>query len=136
MTTAASDRDRLRESRFLQGAPESALHHLGKIVQTRIYEADELLFDEGTSRDFMAIIAHGAVEPLNRAYRAAGVELPPTLMASQIEDRADLERALVICPPSAAASPWLRRFGDAQTAFASGWMQLRGARLVVPTTTG
>jgi putative mRNA 3-end processing factor len=25
-------------------------------------------------------------------------------------------------------SPWLRRFGDAQTAFASGWMQVRGNR--------
>ena len=24
--------------------------------------------------------------------------------------------------------PWVRRFGDSSTAFASGWMQLRGAR--------
>jgi putative mRNA 3-end processing factor len=74
------------------------------------------------------IIVHGAVEPLNRAYRAAGVELPQTRMVIDIKDKADLKRALVICPPSAAASPWMRRFGDAQTAFASGWMQLRGAR--------
>jgi putative mRNA 3-end processing factor len=74
------------------------------------------------------IIVHGAVEPLNRAYRAAGVELPHTRMVVDIKDKADLKRALVICPPSAAASPWMRRFGDAQTAFASGWMQLRGAR--------
>ena len=74
------------------------------------------------------IIVHGAVEPLNRAYRAAGVELPETRMVIDIKDKADLKRALVICPPSAAASPWMRRFGDAQTAFASGWMQLRGAR--------
>jgi putative mRNA 3-end processing factor len=74
------------------------------------------------------IIVHGAVEPLNRAYRAAGVELPPTQMVVDVKDKADLKRALVICPPGAAASPWMRRFGDAQTAFASGWMQLRGAR--------
>ncbi len=74
------------------------------------------------------IIVHGAVEPLNRAYRAAGVELPDTMMVSDVKDKADIKRALVICPPSAAASPWMRRFGDAQTAFASGWMQLRGAR--------
>jgi putative mRNA 3-end processing factor len=74
------------------------------------------------------IIVHGAVEPLNRAYRAAGVGLPPTQMVVDVKDKADLKRALVICPPSAAASPWMRRFGDAQTAFASGWMQLRGAR--------
>jgi putative mRNA 3-end processing factor len=74
------------------------------------------------------IIVHGAVEPLNRAYRASGVELPQTRMVTDVKDKADLGRALVICPPSAAASPWMRRFGDAQTAFASGWMQLRGAR--------
>ncbi len=74
------------------------------------------------------IIAHGAVEPLNRAYRAAGVDLPDTVNVTAIKDRADLKRALVICPPSAAASPWMRRFGDASTAFASGWMQVRGTR--------
>jgi putative mRNA 3-end processing factor len=49
-------------------------------------------------------------------------------MVTEVTDKADLKRAFVVCPPSAAASPWMRRFGDAQTAFASGWMQLRGAR--------
>ncbi len=74
------------------------------------------------------IIVHGAVEPLNRAYRAAGVALPETRLVTDVKDKADLRRCLVICPPSAAASPWMRRFGDAQTAFASGWMQVRGNR--------
>ncbi|MDB5943244.1 MAG: hypothetical protein JWQ13_2810 [Ramlibacter sp.] len=75
-----------------------------------------------------SIIVHGAVEPLNRAYRAAGVQLPSTRMVTEVTDKVDLRKALVICPPSAAASPWVRRFGDSSTAFASGWMQLRGAR--------
>ena len=61
MTTTSTDRERLRESRFLQGAPETALHHLAKLVVTRGFEADELLFDEGTARDFMAIVVTGAV---------------------------------------------------------------------------
>jgi putative mRNA 3-end processing factor len=74
------------------------------------------------------VIVHGAVEPLNRAYRAAGVELPPTRMVTDVKDRAELKRALVLCPPSAVASPWMRRFGDASTGFASGWMQVRGTR--------
>jgi putative mRNA 3-end processing factor len=43
-------------------------------------------------------------------------------------DAASLRRALVLAPPSAAASPWLRRFGDLGDGFASGWMLLRGAR--------
>jgi putative mRNA 3-end processing factor len=74
------------------------------------------------------IVVHGAVEPLNRAYREAGVTLPPTRLVTEVDDKADLRRALVICPPSAAASTWIRRFGDVSIAFASGWMQLRGAR--------
>ena len=82
----------------------------------------------GVDPSIAPIIVHGAVEPLNRAYREAGVELPATRMVAELKDKADLRRALVVCPPSAAASPWMRRFGDAQTAFASGWMQVRGNR--------
>ena len=82
----------------------------------------------GVDPSIGSIVVHGAVEPLNRAYRAAGVRLPPTRLVTEVTDKADLRKALVICPPSAAASPWLRRFGECSTAFASGWMQLRGAR--------
>jgi len=74
------------------------------------------------------IVVHGAVETLNRAYRAAGVALPPTLHVTEIEDKSVLQRALVVAPPSAQHTPWVRRFGDPSDAFASGWMQLRGAR--------
>ena len=74
------------------------------------------------------IVVHGAVQPLNAAYRAAGVALPATRLVTEVQDAADLRRCLVVCPPSAVASPWLRRFGEVQTAFASGWMQVRGNR--------
>ncbi|MFL6657983.1 MAG: ligase-associated DNA damage response exonuclease [Massilia sp.] len=73
------------------------------------------------------IVCHGAAEPINHAYRAAGVPLPPTCMVGDVA-KADLQRALVIAPPSASGSPWMKRFGDYSDAFASGWMQLRGAR--------
>jgi putative mRNA 3-end processing factor len=70
------------------------------------------------------IVVHGAVESVNAAYRAAGVALPAT---TPIE-LADLKRALVVAPPSVHGSAWARRLGDFGDAFASGWMQLRGAR--------
>jgi putative mRNA 3-end processing factor len=73
------------------------------------------------------IICHGAAEPLNRVYREAGVALPPTRMVTEVA-KEDIRRAIVIAPPSAAGSPWMKRFGDYSDAFASGWMQLRGAR--------
>ena len=75
------------------------------------------------------ILVHGAVEPLNAVYRAAGVVLPPTLLATDPQvDAALLQRALVLAPPSAQGTPWMKRFGDYADAFASGWMQLRGTR--------
>ena len=33
-----------------------------------------------------------------------------------------------IAPPSAQTTPWVRKFGDLSTGFASGWMRLRGTR--------
>ena len=75
------------------------------------------------------ILAHGAVEPLNRVYREAGVRIPETRYAGDIPRNDPLLRqALVIAPPSAGGSSWMRRFGDYSDAFASGWMRLRGTR--------
>ncbi|HMC15352.1 MAG TPA: DNA ligase-associated DEXH box helicase, partial [Albitalea sp.] len=82
----------------------------------------------GVDSSIGPIIVHGAVEPLNRAYRAAGVPLPPTLNVLNLRDKALIKSALVVAPPSVHGSVWTRRFGDASDAFASGWMQLRGAR--------
>jgi putative mRNA 3-end processing factor len=81
----------------------------------------------GVDASIGPIVVHGAVEALNAAYRAAGVALPRTLHASEI-DKAALKQALVIAPPSVQNSPWLKRFGDFSDAFASGWMQVRGTR--------
>ena len=83
----------------------------------------------GVDHSVGPLVCHGAVQVLNDAYRAAGVALPAT---HRVTDEglapADLRRALVVAPPSAADTPWLRRFGDQADAFASGWMQVRGAR--------
>ncbi|WP_027816359.1 ligase-associated DNA damage response exonuclease [Paraburkholderia bannensis] len=84
----------------------------------------------GVNRAIGPIFCHGAVEPLNRAYRDAGVDLPPTQLVSDIpaRDKSVFGQALVIAPPSAQGSAWMRRFGDYSDAFASGWMRLRGTR--------
>jgi len=74
------------------------------------------------------IICHGAVEAINAIYREAGIVLPPTRRATDIDNKRELAGALIVAPPSAAASPWLKRFGDYSDALASGWMQVRGNR--------
>ncbi|CAM2193743.1 putative mRNA 3-end processing factor [Paraburkholderia kururiensis] len=76
------------------------------------------------------IFCHGAVEPLNRAYRAASVALPETRLTADVPPKARdvFKGALIVAPPSAQGSVWLRRFGNYSDAFASGWMRLRGTR--------
>jgi putative mRNA 3-end processing factor len=74
------------------------------------------------------VLVHGAVEPLNHAYEQSGVLLPSWSRATQVADKSTFRRALIVAPPSAQSTPWLRRFGEYADAFASGWMHLRGAR--------
>jgi putative mRNA 3-end processing factor len=74
------------------------------------------------------IVCHGAIEPFNAIYREQGVALPTTHVVSDGLTKKQLARALVLAPPSAAHSPWLKRFGGHSDAFASGWMQVRGNR--------
>jgi putative mRNA 3-end processing factor len=74
------------------------------------------------------IYTHGAVERLNRDYRAAGVRIADTRYAGELPRGHDFSGSLVVAPPSAAGSTWLRRFGNVSTGFASGWMRIRGAR--------
>jgi putative mRNA 3-end processing factor len=74
------------------------------------------------------ILTHGAVEATNAVLRAQGLPLPATVPVTPDTRAADHPGALVIAPPSALGSAWARRFGDASTAFASGWMRLRGVR--------
>ncbi len=74
------------------------------------------------------IFTHGAVEKLTQDYRVSDIDLPPTTYAGDAPDNTDWSRALVVAPPSALGSPWMRRFGVVSTGFASGWMRVRGHR--------
>jgi len=78
--------------------------------------------------DVGLIYTHGAVERLTRDYRQSGVRLAETRYASDLPKGHDFKGSLIVAPPSAAGSTWLRRFGDVSTGFASGWMRVRGAR--------
>jgi putative mRNA 3-end processing factor len=74
------------------------------------------------------IYTHGAVERLVRDYRNSGISLPLTLYAGDAPRNTDWSQALILAPPSAHGTPWSRRFGTFSTAFASGWMRIRGTR--------
>lgn len=83
---------------------------------------------KGVDASIGRIFTHGAVERLTEEYRLSGVELPPTQYVGAVENKKDFIGSLIIAPPSAQDTPWLRKFGNHSTAFASGWMRIRGAR--------
>jgi aspartate ammonia-lyase len=58
---SAEIRDRLRSAEFLQGITDTAIHALAKAVTAVTYECDDVLFEEGSPRDAMAILVAGAV---------------------------------------------------------------------------
>jgi putative mRNA 3-end processing factor len=73
------------------------------------------------------VYVHGAVASLVELYRAEGIHLLPTSPAT-LPKSGGYAGSLVIAPPSAAGTVWMRRFGEHRTAFCSGWMRVRGDR--------
>ena len=58
----------------------------------------------------------------------AGIPMLATRWISDEPRDRDFAGELLLAPPSAAGSAWIRRFRRAQQGFASGWMQIRGNR--------
>jgi putative mRNA 3-end processing factor len=72
------------------------------------------------------ILAHGAIFNSQEALKAAGWNLPAVERVSFDTPKEHLKGAVVIAPPSADGSPWIRRFGPYSVGVCSGWMQVRG----------
>jgi len=74
------------------------------------------------------VLLHGSVERLMPTYREAGVAMPPTRPLADLPRGEALAGRLVIAPPGALRGRGLARLQQAQSAFVSGWMAVRGAR--------
>ncbi len=74
------------------------------------------------------VYLHGAIHALTELYRQQGVPMVPTLPASDLPRNHKFQGELILAPPSAHRSSWMKRFSQPQTGFASGWMAVRGAR--------
>jgi putative mRNA 3-end processing factor len=82
----------------------------------------------GLEQSIGPIFCHGAIERMNEVYRESGVSLPPTTATGDPVRGTDWAGAMVVAPPSAQGSTWMRRFGEVSTAMLSGWMRIRGTR--------
>ncbi len=54
-------REQLRNTRFLDGLTDTALHQLSHLVEAKEYACDDILFEEGAPRRFMAVLVGGTV---------------------------------------------------------------------------
>lgn len=74
------------------------------------------------------VYVHGAIQVLTEIYRQQGVPMLPTISTADMPRSHKYAGDLVLAPPSGHRSTWMKRFKQPQTAFASGWMAVRGAR--------
>lgn len=75
------------------------------------------------------VYGHGAVYNVTEVLRTAGLKLPELLRLPELRSAEEIAPgALVLAPPSAAGSPWTRRFKRRDEAFVSGWMSIRSSR--------
>lgn len=72
------------------------------------------------------VFAHGAIENLNQIYKV--LEIPMLGTKPITDDIKDFAGRLIIAPPSAHRSVWMKKFKNISTGFASGWMSVRGIR--------
>jgi putative mRNA 3-end processing factor len=71
------------------------------------------------------IYLHGAHVGVTTLYQNLGQDFGDIRLAAEAAP-AELAGALIMCPPSSLSDRWSQRFGDPVTAFASGWMRVRG----------
>lgn len=78
-----------------------------------------------TDRD---VFVHESIQCVVAYYRKAGIRMLPTrLIPEELPDQ-DLSGQLILTPPGAGVSPGMKRAGEYETAFASGWMMTRSSR--------
>ena len=97
-------------------------HLVGAYALGKAQRVIRLLREVGHDR---TIYVHGAMQRLNQLYEDHGVDLGPLEYAGERKGRNQLPGEIVMCPPSALASAWSRRFADPISAFCSGWMRVR-----------
>ncbi len=77
--------------------------------------------------DIGKIYTHGAIENMTQVIRPM-VEFPETTLITRDTKKDELLGNIVLAPPSAHGSTWIRKMVPYVTASASGWMTFRGAR--------
>ncbi|PJJ83996.1 ligase-associated DNA damage response exonuclease [Mucilaginibacter auburnensis] len=74
------------------------------------------------------VYTHGVIENTNEALRRNGIILNETHRITPETPKEDARKGIILAPPSAVGTPWMRKFGPYSFGYCSGWMALRGAK--------
>ncbi|WP_295654869.1 ligase-associated DNA damage response exonuclease [uncultured Mucilaginibacter sp.] len=74
------------------------------------------------------VYTHGVIENTNEALRRNGIQLNPTERITPLTSKDEVRKGIILAPPSAVGTPWMRRFGPYDFGYCSGWMSIRGAK--------
>lgn len=74
------------------------------------------------------IFVHGSVWNTNQALLASQVNVLDAPKVTAEMSKSKFKGAIIIAPPSAMGSPWMKKFLPYRTAVCSGWMSIRGTR--------
>lgn len=72
------------------------------------------------------IHVHGAIWNMHETLVNAGWDLPAVKRVQPDTPKEDFKNGVVIAPPSADGTPWMKRFSPYSVGVCSGWMQVRG----------
>lgn len=73
------------------------------------------------------IFTHGAIENMTKVVRPM-IDMPATTLITRETNKKEFPGSIVLAPPSAHGSVWIRKMTPFVTGSASGWMAFRGAR--------
>lgn len=90
---------------------------------TQFFDADALARGE-----VEPVLLHGAMTPLVEVYRKAGIRMLPTEAVGAPPRGTSFAGRLILAPPGASGTPWMRLFAPCATGFASGWMSQASRR--------
>lgn len=72
------------------------------------------------------IFVHGAIWNTQQVLLENGWNFPTVKRITPETTKEELKNCVVIAPPSADATPWMKRFNPYSVGICSGWMQVRG----------
>ena len=74
----------------------------------------------------LPVFVHGAVYNVHQALVNSGWKLPHVERVTPDTLKTTMQGNIIIAPPSAEGTPWMKRFSPYSIGICSGWMQVRG----------